>query len=147
MARRTAAGAVRVSTRAFHVPKRGGTEEEYEDAYFPDDFTDKVKAFRCAVADGASESAFADIWAQLLVQGFVKKKLRIAELQQYWQKAVGGKKLPWFLEKKAKRGAFAAFVGLSLRGNCAATARARREPRSRACSPREMSLTRSTAKQ
>ncbi len=125
MPRRKAA-ALRVSTRAFHVPKRGGTEEEYEDAYFPDEFADEVNAFRCAVADGASESAFADIWAQLLVQGFGKGKLRIANLQAHWQKAVGGRKLPWFLEKKARRGAFAAFIGLSLRGNGAATHRARR---------------------
>ncbi len=125
MARRKGATALRVSTRAFHVHKRGGTESEYEDAYYPDEFTDEVGAFRCAVADGASESAFANIWAQLLVRGFGTRNLRIAELQMHWQKTVGGKKLPWFLEKKARRGAFAAFVGLSIRGNGAATTRAR----------------------
>ena len=70
MARRKGATALRVSTRTFHVHKRGGTEAEYEDAFFPDEFTDELGAFRCAVADGASESAFANIWAQLLVRGF-----------------------------------------------------------------------------
>jgi hypothetical protein len=125
MAGKKAAPAMRVTTRAFHVPKRGGNEEEYEDAYFPGEFADQVGAFRCAVADGASESAFANIWAQLLVRGFGKRKMRIAELQTHWQKAVGGKRLPWFLEKKAKKGAFAAFIGLSIRGDGAATTRAR----------------------
>jgi hypothetical protein len=126
MARRKGATALRVSTRAFHVHKRGGTESEYEDAFFPDEFTDELGTFRCAVADGASESAFANIWAQLLVRGFGTKNLRIAELQQYWQKTVGSKKLPWFLEKKARRGAFAAFVGLSIRGDGVGTNRARK---------------------
>ena len=126
MARRKAVSALRVSTRAFHVHKRGGTEQEYEDAFYPDEFADEVGAFRCAVADGASESAFADIWAQLLVRGFGTRKMRIADLQAHWQKTVGSKRLPWFLEKKARRGAFAAFVGLSIRGNGAATNRARR---------------------
>ncbi len=126
MARAKVAAALRISTRAFHVHKRGGTEKEYEDAFYPDEFTDKVGAFRCAVADGASESAFADIWAQLLVRGFGTRKMRIADLQRHWQKTVGSKRLPWFLEKKARRGAFAAFVGLSIRGNGAATTRARR---------------------
>ncbi len=125
MARRQGATALRVSTRAFHVHKRGGTESEYEDAFYPDGVTDKLGVFRCAVADGASESAFANLWAQLLVRGFGTRNLRITELQQYWQNTVGGKKLPWFLEKKARRGAFAAFVGLSIRGDGVATARAR----------------------
>jgi hypothetical protein len=126
MARRKGATALRVATRTFHVHKRGGTESEYEDAFFPDEFTDELGTFRCAVADGASESAFANIWAQLLVRGFATKNLRIAELQQYWQKTVGSKKMPWFLEKKARRGAFAAFVGLSLRGDGVTTTRARK---------------------
>ncbi len=125
MARGNDPAALRVSTRAFHVPKRGGTEQEYEDAYYPDEFADDVGAFRCAVADGASESAFADIWAQLLVRGFGTRKMRIADLQAHWQKTVGGKRLPWFLEKKARRGAFAAFVGLSIHGDGVATTRAR----------------------
>ena len=116
---------MRISTQAFHAHKRGGTEDEYEDAFYPDGFADQVRGFRCAVADGASESAFANLWAQLLVTAFGRREMRIADLQEQWQKSVGGKRLPWFLEKKARRGAFAAFVGLSLRAAGAATKRAR----------------------
>ncbi len=116
---------MRISTQAFHAHKRGGTEDEYEDAFFPDGFAEKVRGFRCAVADGASESAFAREWAQLLVGAFGRREMNVAHLQEQWQKSVGGKRLPWFLEKKARRGAFAAFIGLSLRGAGAATTRAR----------------------
>ena len=116
---------MRISTQAFHVPKRGSDEDEYEDAFFPDGFADEVTAFRCAVADGASESAFANVWADLLVRGFGSRQMRLADLQDQWQQAVGSQRLPWFLEKKARRGAFAALIGLSIRANGAAGARSK----------------------
>ncbi len=123
---RTDPGAgMQISTQAFHVHKRGSAADEYEDAFFPDGFADQVRGFRCAVADGASESAFANLWAQLLVRGFGRREMCIAHLQHQWQQSVGSKRLPWFLEKKARRGAFAAFIGLSLRSAGAATTRAR----------------------
>ena len=50
----------------FGLPKRGHSAEEYEDAFAADPRTG-----RFAVADGASESSFAALWAQLLVNGFV----------------------------------------------------------------------------
>ncbi|MCH7798564.1 MAG: hypothetical protein IID28_08995 [Planctomycetes bacterium] len=125
MPRTDAGPGMRISTRAFHVHKRGGTEDEYEDAFFPDGFAEQVRGFRCAVADGASESAFASQWAQLLVDAFGRRELHLAHLQAKWQKSIGGKRLPWFLEKKARRGAFAALIGLSIRAAGAATARAR----------------------
>ncbi len=106
---------MKVSTQSFYVPKRGNAQEEYEDAFFPDGFSGTVSAFRCAVADGASESAFANIWAELLVRGFGHRRLNVAELRNHWKQEVKGRPLPWFLEKKVGRGAFAAFIGLSLR--------------------------------
>ncbi len=56
--------------RVFALPKRGHRLEEYEDAY-----AGNPDGGRFAVADGAAESSFANVWAQLLVSGFV----RIAE--------------------------------------------------------------------
>ena len=71
---------MRVRTQAFHVPKRGNAETEYEDAYFPEHAPDhEVTEFRCAVADGASESAFASVWARLLVRSFGRRRLRLRE--------------------------------------------------------------------
>ncbi|MGH7226717.1 MAG: hypothetical protein ACRELF_26170, partial [Gemmataceae bacterium] len=51
---------------AFHVHKRGNAPDEYEDAFAGD----TAKA-RFAIADGASESSFAAMWAQLLTEGFI----------------------------------------------------------------------------
>ncbi len=107
---------MRIGVRAFHVPKRGHAESEYEDAYYPKEAPARdVMQFRCAVADGASESAFAGIWAGLLVRGFGRQKLDLSRLRKLWQRAAANKPLPWYLEQKVKFGAHAAFLGLSIR--------------------------------
>ena len=107
---------MRVRTQAFHVPKRGNAETEYEDAYFPETAPDReVSEFRCAVADGASESAFASVWARLLVRGSGRRRLRLKRLRELWSRATSGRPLPWYLETKILNGAHAAFVGLSIR--------------------------------
>ncbi len=105
-----------VCTRVFHVPKRGNAEAEYEDAFYPERaLARQLGEFRCAVADGASESAFAGLWAQLLVRSFGKRKMRLARLRKLWEQAVKTKPVPWYLEKKIKNGAHAAFMGLLIR--------------------------------
>jgi hypothetical protein len=123
---------MRVRTQAFHVPKRGNAETEYEDAYFPENAPDhEVSEFRCAVADGASESAFASVWARLLVRGFGRRRLRLKRIRELWKRATSGKPLPWYLETKILHGAHAAFVGLSIReasSNGHETADAETEP-------------------
>ena len=104
-----------ICTQAFHVPKRGNAEDEYEDAFFPENgfYRDPV-VFRCAVADGASESAFAREWAEMLVRSFGRRRLRLKHLQDLWRRLVSGRPLPWYLEAKIPRGSHAAFVGLSV---------------------------------
>ncbi len=105
-----------VSTQAFHVGKPGGAEGEYEDAYYPEDnFRGELKAYRCAVADGATESAFSREWARLLVRGYGQHCFFLRELQGLWRSLVERHPLPWYLASKITRGAHAAFVGLSLR--------------------------------
>ncbi len=106
-----------ICTQAFHVPKRGNAETEYEDAFFPDTgFASRdLTKFRCAVADGASESAYSGLWAQLLVRAFGRRKMRLERLRNLWQRAVVARPVPWYLERKIRNGAHAAFVGLMLR--------------------------------
>lgn len=107
---------MRLSTQTFHVPKKGNSESEYEDACFPEDcFNGHLRTYRCAVADGASESAFSREWARLLVRSFGERSFRMEQQQLSWRRAVEGKPLPWYLERKVSDGAHAAFVGLSLR--------------------------------
>ena len=105
-----------VCLQDFHTPKNGSSEAEYEDAYSPDAcFHRGIDGFRCAVADGASESAFSREWAQLLVRNFARRRLRLRHLQDIWEKLVKLRPLPWYLEAKVDKGAHAAFVGLSIR--------------------------------
>ncbi len=105
-----------VCTRVFHVPKRGNAADEYEDAFFPKSpFARCVNEFRCAVADGASESAYSGLWAQMLVRGFGLRRMRMEHLTRLWERATKYQPVPWYLEKKLKNGAHAAFVGLHLR--------------------------------
>ena len=105
-----------VSTRVFHVPKRGNAEAEYEDAVYPErNLARELGEFRCAVADGASESAFSGLWAQLLVRSFGKRKMRLEQLRRLFENAIKSKPVPWYLEKKIKNGAHAAFMGLLIR--------------------------------
>ncbi len=104
-----------VRTEEFHVQKHGNAEHEYEDAFYPPEaLAVQLSGFRCAVADGASESAFADLWARLLVRGFGRRRMHLDHLRRLWQRAIKGRPKPWYVQNKIARGAHAAFVGLSI---------------------------------
>jgi len=105
-----------ISWQAFHLPKHGHTAEEYEDA-----FAANGGSRRFAVADGASESSYALLWARELVVGFVNLDVKAASnpnwvqpLQRRWAEAVDAFPLPWYAEAKREQGAFATFLGLQL---------------------------------
>jgi hypothetical protein len=108
---------MKVICHTLWLPKKGNTEDEYEDAAAPTEpLSSECDTFRCAVADGATETSFASLWAKLLVDGFVKGTDRNA-LKKEWQQSVysSGKQLPWYAEEKAQVGAYAALVCLTLR--------------------------------
>ena len=111
------------------LPKDGNSPEEYEDAFrvaIPDsgEVTDGGVAL-VAVADGASESAFAREWAQALVEAFVSRPPNLCDLtedtlqawlatpRERWSEQVPWDLLPWHGEAKARTGAFATLVGLT----------------------------------
>ncbi len=105
-----------ICTQAFHVPKRGNAENEYEDAFFPEQMCRRdLSEFHCAVADGASESAFSGEWARLLVRGYCHQGVTLERLQRCWLRLATRGPVPWYLEAKIRRGAHAALVGLSIR--------------------------------
>ena len=104
-----------VCTQGFHAPKRGNVESEYEDAYFPERVCRRdLSEFHCAVADGASESAFSREWARLLVRGYYRQRMSLRRLQRCWLQMVTRRPVPWYLEEKIRRGAHATLVGLSI---------------------------------
>lgn len=109
---------------AFMLPKAGNAAAEYEDAAYPykNVHHQRVGGFRCAVADGATESAFAGEWARLITEGYCKgsihSRLRdetLEPLRASWRQRTQRAALPWYAEQKVAAGAFAALVGLTLR--------------------------------
>ncbi len=107
-----------VRAAVFWLPKAGSTRAEYEDAV-----ACSVRRRRFAVADGASASAFARLWAQLLVRAYIAGQLTadtlesdLAPAQERWSTLVDQRPLPWYAAEQARRGAFAALVGLSFTG-------------------------------
>lgn len=114
---------MRCVVKVFHVPKRGNTESEYEDAFWPLTPLDQneLKSFDLAVADGATETSFSGEWARLLTRAFGKglfSKWEQAKVltacQRVWKTTVGSKPLPWYAEAKLASGAFAALIGLTI---------------------------------
>jgi hypothetical protein len=106
-----------MEVRCFWMPKRGNTIDEYEDAFAAD-----AAIGRFVVADGATESSFAGIWAKLLTEEFVRSAVRFEQrwrdwlprVQERWAVEVGGRQLPWYAEQKFAQGAFATFLGITI---------------------------------
>jgi hypothetical protein len=112
---------MRVRTNAFWLHKDGNSSDEYEDALCPDsDAEFSGESFRAAIADGATEASFSQLWAKLLVRSYCKTGFvgvvsdRIKRLQLIWHRLLRNKPLPWFAQEKMKAGAFASVVGLTL---------------------------------
>jgi hypothetical protein len=106
-----------IASYEFRLPRHGNRPEEYEDASAAD-----VQSRRFALADGATESSFSAVWAQLLVNDFVQNAVhdfddwrpRLAALQQQWYARVYQPTLPWNVEIKVEQGAYATFLGVAL---------------------------------
>jgi hypothetical protein len=114
---------VLVYAQAFMIQKAGGTWPEYEDAVWPDRGLDgrPCSSFRCAVADGATETSYSRLWAHQLVGAYSAGALdgqslaQLPTLQAKWQAQVGkrvARSTNWWTGQKAAAGAFAAFVGV-----------------------------------
>lgn len=112
--------------RTHWLPKQGHSPDEYEDATAqPVEAPDGT--IRAAVADGATEAAFAGAWARTLVEEFVGANVTVPETfsesihrtrRVFGQRiAEHATELPWYAAAKAEEGAFAAFLGLVLYPN------------------------------
>ena len=114
----------------FWLPKAGNSAEEYEDALsvvYPQQIGAAGRsAARASVADGASESAFAREWARALVDSFAAQPPELtgitgeslsewlAPAQRKWYDSVPWDRIPWHGEAKARQGAFATLLGLTI---------------------------------
>lgn len=113
---------MRLRARAYWAPKAGSSDEEYEDAYWPArDIDARIRGFRCALGDGATESSFSGPWARLLVRAYCRRALDgtrldrpLRELGCIWRSQVASGPLPWYAEQKLEQGAFSSLLGLHL---------------------------------
>ena len=112
-----------ISVRVQWLPKAGNREDEYEDACWPDHaLTTTQRVVHCAIADGATESAFAGLWARQLTAAYgavgsaesATWRHAVAQEQRHWQAQITAQPLPWYAEEKARHGAFAALLGVTL---------------------------------
>ena len=106
--------------KVFSCPKLGNSLEEYEDAWAHRQIRTPV-GIRVAVADGATESSFAKLWAVLLAESYVRSTVigaeffaRLKPARHLWQRRLADRPLPWFASEKAEQGAFAAFLGVQI---------------------------------
>lgn len=116
--------------RSYWLPKAGNRPDEYEDAaraVYPQRIgASGRRTVRVVVADGASESAFAREWANILTDAFVDRHLDLCGLteealyawlaaaQAEWHDCVPWDRVPWHGEAKARAGAFASLLGLTV---------------------------------
>ena len=116
--------------RRLWLPKAGNFPEECEDAsrvVYPQRIgASGRRTARAAVSDGASESAFAREWANVIVDAFVDRPPDtcaldedsicdwLASAQEEWHVGVPWDRIPWHGEAKARAGAFATLLGLTV---------------------------------
>lgn len=105
-------------TQQVLLPKSGFEASECEDFIGIDQ-----QNCRFAVADGATEAFDAGNWAQRLAGNWVRSDSALtAETFHEWVAGEGAAlhsawnqlSLPWYAEEKARKGSFAAFVGVEL---------------------------------
>jgi hypothetical protein len=113
--------AVRPVTRfAGALPKAGNAAAECEDAFC-------LAGSQLAVADGATEGSYSQIWATILAQSFCETDAAAWDAAGFsawieacqrewsiWERDLAHKELPWFTREKLREGSFAAFLGLTL---------------------------------
>ena len=104
-----------VTSLVSNCPKPGLAAEASEDAFAPYPVEGEFDSFRCAVADGASTSAYARPWAQLLVRDYLAE-VPLRQTQAAWREVIDSVDSdgPWWLSHKVAEGAHAALVGLEL---------------------------------
>lgn len=117
---------MRFTLRHFYLHKQGNRSNDYEDAFSPQEGGSKdQETFALAIADGATETSFANYWAKILVKNFVKSPFftkevlqdRIKTLADRWQKKVNREQLQWYAEEKLRLGAFSTFLGIEFKSN------------------------------
>ena len=111
-----------LTIRSFQTAKAGNRPDECEDAYRVR-LSDKGPSW-LAVCDGASESAFARPWANILAEALVTRPVDVDDLEEtslsewlapcvkQWNGHVPWGRLPWHGVNKTRAGSLSTFLGL-----------------------------------
>jgi hypothetical protein len=122
---------MKVHIQTWCVPKAGSSEDEYEDAFSPDSrngLEQDCTYLHVAIADGATETSFSREWADVLAATYTRRPVAFyvqSSLEKLGrdmsacanarvERAVSSRGVPWYAEQKAREGAFAAVLGVSL---------------------------------
>ncbi len=119
-----------IRARTFWAPKDGNSEEEYEDAFYPEHLHErKGHILRFAVADGASEGMLSGPWAKILVRAFCRASqrpnrssarqivARACDSWEIWKAAYlrkrqeVGRPVQWWEEQGLSTGPFSTLLG------------------------------------
>lgn len=111
--------------QANWLPKAGSNDSEYEDAFAFQCRTQRSAPrhakTRLAIADGATDSWCSGLWATLLVNAAIERGLErvkfiavFEKLRQRWKCEAVSKDLNWACEEKARGGAHAAILWLTV---------------------------------
>lgn len=126
--------------QAFHLPKAGNRQEEYEDAWgcgtaamltasswmvlnpcYKEAWDLEKSEIRLAIADGASDAFESRLWARALVQAYIQEPPKperesilhwLVHPTQDWEAKINWEQMPWYAVEKAKRGAFSTLLGV-----------------------------------
>jgi serine/threonine protein phosphatase PrpC len=102
--------------------KLGNKENEYEDAIAYD-----LDRMRFAIADGASGSAYAELWASALTDTYVNLEESLFEdpvgafsktqggARKKWYTGINWNSMPWFLKNKSVVGSYSTLLLLEMR--------------------------------
>ncbi|MCY4560259.1 MAG: hypothetical protein OXF79_28660 [Chloroflexi bacterium] len=117
---------VQTTVKHLHAPKLKETEKDYQDHFDVRVRPTDNPMVIAAIADGATDSAFAARWAQELTQLFVECPPANEEgllsyicewlkpAQDAWHESVPWDRVPWHGIDKARRGAVATFLGITI---------------------------------
>ena len=117
---------IKPRVRSLWAPKIGETAKDYQDFFSFCVPLHDGSIIRAAIADGATESAFAARWAQELSKRFLDNPLSgsvagsdvindwLAPAQEVWRESIDWGRLPWHGIDKAKAGALATFLGVTV---------------------------------
>ena len=107
---------------SISLPKLGNSVDENEDNILVQSEIVFENSIRFAISDGATEASFTKEWSDVLVRGYkdmsfdnINLPETIKKLSENWQSKIPSiENMPWYVQKKAKKGAFATFLGLTI---------------------------------